>query len=1083
MKTFGSLFPRTALAVAVALVAAAPALAQNTTAAIGGRVTSPDGQPVAGATVVVLHRESGSVSTLTTDADGRYNARGLRAGGPYTVTVSKGAERSVNEEVYLLLAETTQVDLRLGTAQTLEQVVVTGSGSGSKINAKSIGAGTQLGRQDLDAFASIQRSLQDYARLDPRLAQTDKERGEISAAGQNSRYNSITIDGVSINDSFGLESNNLPTLKQPISVDAIQSVQVNLSNYDVTQKGYTGANINAVTKSGTNEFKGSLYYVYRDDSLAGDRYNRTNNSYFAPPAFKEDLYGFTLGGPIIKDKLFFFVNYEELASSRNAPSFGPVGSAVTNVNITPAQIAEAQRIASSVYGFDAGGLDIPAGVELSVKDTLVKIDWNISDRHRANVRFTKTEQTEPIFGGFGTTSLALSSYWYSQVKTIETGVAQWFADWTDDFSTELKLSTRDYESEPKTAANVPAVALIWNQGGSRTLNLGTERFRHFNQLRTKTYDSYVAANWFVGDHEVKVGADLQKNDIFNAFLQDTRGTYTFQGADPLALFLAGTPTRYEVQKPLPGKQYSDAIGNWTLNNLGLFLQDTWTVSDKLTVNYGVRVDALSTDDRPTANPAALTAFGYDVTNTLDGEKLVQPRIGFNYQFDKVNKRKSQLRGGAGLFMGAAANVWLTNPFQNNGAATATQLCTSLTACTTAGVMFRADGSNQPDVPGAPPAANVDFVAPGMSQPSVWKMNLAWDGELPFFGLEAGAEWLHTRVKQGLHYQNLNLGAPTASNATDGRQMFWNAAGMGVGCWVSGGTGPSNNCGADQRAGRNRNFNTVTLASPTDKGSGNAVTLSVSQRPMPGLRWNLAYTRTSMTEVNPLTSSRAISNWTARAIFNPNEEVAANSNYLIRDRISASMNWSKALFGTKYKTTFGVFYEGREGKPYSWVFNNDMNGDGQTGNDLLYIPKAPGSGEVVFRASGLDAAAAEARFWSVVDQFQSLRNSKGKVVGRNTEFAPWTNSIDLRLSQEVPGLFKGNKGVLSLDLLNAGNMLNKRWGRIDEIGFPSTRSFVNYAGIQDGKTVYNVLSAPGDLTTRQNRGESQWALQITARYEF
>jgi hypothetical protein len=276
---------------------------------------------------------------------------------------------------------------------------------------------------------------------------------------------------------------------------------------------------------------------------------------------------------------------------------------------------------------------------------------------------------------------------------------------------------------------------------------------------------------------------------------------------------------------------------------------------------------------------------------------------------------------------------------------------------------------------------------------------------------------------------------------------------------------------------------VTLASPTDKGSGNAVTLSVSQRPMPGLRWNLAYTRTSMTEVNPLTSSRAISNWTARAIFNPNEEVAANSNYLIRDRISASMNWSKALFGTKYKTTFGVFYEGREGKPYSWVFNNDMNGDGQTGNDLLYIPKAPGSGEVVFRASGLDAAAAEARFWSVVDQFQSLRNSKGKVVGRNTEFAPWTNSIDLRLSQEVPGLFKGNKGVLSLDLLNAGNMLNKRWGRIDEIGFPSTRSFVNYAGIQDGKTVYNVLSAPGDLTTRQNRGESQWALQITARYEF
>ncbi|MFN4115605.1 MAG: TonB-dependent receptor domain-containing protein, partial [Inhella sp.] len=1024
MKPYGSLFPRTALAVAVALVAAAPAMAQNTTAAISGRVVNPEGRPVAGATVVVVHRESGSTSTLTTDAEGRYNARGLRAGGPYTVTVSKDGERSVTDEIYLLLAETTAVDLRLGTAaQQLEQVVVTASGSG-RISSSSTGAGTNISNQELNAFASIQRNLQDYARLDPRIAQTDKERGEISAAGQNSRYNSITIDGVSINDSFGLESNNLPTLKQPISVDAIQSVQINLSNYDVTQKGYTGANINAVTKSGTNEFKGSLYYVYRDANMAGDRYNRTNNSYFTPPSFKEDLYGFTLGGPIIKDKLFFFVNYEELASSRNAPSFGPVGSAVTNVNITPAQIAEAQRIAG-VYGFDAGGLNIPEGVELSVKDTLVKIDWNISDSHRANVRYTKTEQTEPIFPGFGVTSLSLNSYWYSQVKTVETGVAQWFADWTEDFSTELKLSLRDYASEPKTAANVPAVALIWNQGGSRALNLGTERFRHFNQLATKTYDSYAAANWFLGDHELKFGFDLQKNEIFNAFLQDTRGTYTFQGADPLALFAAGTPTRYEVQKPLPGKQYSDGIGNWTLNNLGVFLQDTWTVNDKLTINYGVRLDTLSTDDRPTANPAALTAFGYDVTNTLDGEKLVQPRIGFNYQFDKVNKRKSQLRGGAGLFMGAAPSVWLTNPFQNNGAATATQLCTSLTACTNAGVLFRADGSNQPDVPGVPPAANVDFIAPGMSQPSVWKMNLAWDGELPFYGLEAGVEWLHTRVKQGLHYQNLNLGTPTAANPTDGRQMFWNAAGMGTGCWTSGGTAPGNGCGAEQRANRNTNFNTVTLATPTDKGSGNAVTLSLTQRPMPGLRWSLAYTRTSMTEINPLTSSRAISNWTSRSIFNPNEEVAANSNYLIRDRISASVNWSKALIG-KYKTTVGVFYEGREGKPYSWVFNNDMNGDGQAGNDLMYIPKAPGSGEVIFRASGLDAAQAEARFWRIVDSFQSLRDSKGKVVGRNTEFAPWTNSIDLRLSQEVPGLFKGNKGVLTLDLLNAGNMLNKRW---------------------------------------------------------
>ena len=263
-------FSRTALAAAVAIVAAAPVMAQNTTSAIGGRVVGADGKPVAGATVVILHKESGSSNTQTTDADGRYNARGLRVGGPYTITVTKGGDREVSENVYLALAETLGLDVQLGKSSTqLETVVTTGSATAAKFNNSTMGAGTQLSRADLDAYASFSGNLQDYARNDPRLAQTDKERGEISALGQNARYNSITIDGVAINDTFGLEGNNLPTAKQPIAIDAIQSVQVNLSNYDVTQKGYTGANINAVTKSGTNEIKGSVYYKYRNDSMMG----------------------------------------------------------------------------------------------------------------------------------------------------------------------------------------------------------------------------------------------------------------------------------------------------------------------------------------------------------------------------------------------------------------------------------------------------------------------------------------------------------------------------------------------------------------------------------------------------------------------------------------------------------------------------------------------------------------------------------------------------------------------------------------------------------------------------------------------
>lgn len=405
-------FTRTAVSAAAMVVIAAPALAQNTTAAVGGRIVDGSGAPVAGATVTVLHVESGSSSRVTTDADGRYAARGLRVGGPYTITVEKGGTTEKRDNIFLTLAETTAVDLSLGT----QTIVVTGTAASQVFNRGNMGSGTNIGSRELNALASIQRNLQDYARTDPRLSQTDKERGEISAAGQNTRFNSITIDGVTTNDTFGLEANNLPTIKQPISIDAIESVQVNLSNYDASQKGYTGANINAVTKSGTNEFKGSVYYVFRDDSLAGDRYNRTTGDYFDPPKSKDTTLGFTLGGPILKDKLFFFGSYEEYTSSRTRPDFGPVGSSFTNVGIRQSTIDEAISIAANTWGMDIGSSSVPSGIEVKVKDTLLKLDLNISDDHRASLRYTKTEQVEPnitFTSAFSATSLSTSSYWYN----------------------------------------------------------------------------------------------------------------------------------------------------------------------------------------------------------------------------------------------------------------------------------------------------------------------------------------------------------------------------------------------------------------------------------------------------------------------------------------------------------------------------------------------------------------------------------------------------------------------------------------------------------------------------------------------
>jgi hypothetical protein len=1079
---------------------AAPAMAQNTTSAISGRVTDASGKAVAGASVSILHTPSGSVSTGTTDSEGRYAARGLRTGGPYTITIRQGAQTETREGITLALAETLNLDATLGTAT----VVVTGQAGGQTFNRSNMGAGTQLGSAQISALPSIQRNLQDYARTDPRIAQTDKDRGEISALGQNSRFNSITIDGVNTNDPFGLESNNLPTLKQPISMDAIQSVQINVSNFDVTQKGYTGANINAVTKSGGNEFHGSVYHVFRNDGLAGERYNRPPaDNYVAPPKFKETTTGFTLGGPIIRDKLFFFGGFEELKSSRATPAFGPVGSALTNVGITAAQIAAAQAAAAG-YGFSAGTVDVPAGAELRVKDSLLKLDWNISDAHRASLRYSKTEQSEPIFAGFSATTLSLSTYWYTEAKTNESLVAQWFADWSPRLSTEFKLSQRKYDSVPLFISELPQVALVFTgappagtTGSARTLRFGIEQNRHFNQVATKTIDGYFGTTWTLQDHELKFGLDYQTNNIFNAFVNNSKGVYEFgttanPGADPVALFIAGVPTTYTVRVPLPGRSLADGAADWTQDNLGLFLQDTWRVNRQLTLMGGLRVDRTMTGDKPIGNPAFKAAFGYDNDVTLDGKMLLQPRLGFNWNLTPPEGRRLQLRGGAGLFEGASSNVWLTNPFQNTGMANASYTCGTATNPCPADLRFTPDTGNQPVITGAAPIPAVDLIAANTRQPSIWKFNLALDGELPWIGLVAAAEWVHTEVKSALNYRHLNLGAATATGP-DGRPLYYNPLGLSAAGW-NGGDAPL--AGVSNKANRNRAFGDVLLAENTGKGRGDALTLSLSGAPSRDLNWSLAYTHTTATEVSPLTSSTANSNWNGRAIFDPNEEVAARSAYEVRDRVSASLAWARAFVGS-YRTSFGLFYEGRRGKPYSWTFRNDMNGDGIAGNDLMYIPSAPGSGEVAFfGATAADRQANEDRFWSIVNASADLARAKGRVVGRNSSFAPWVNTFDVRISQEVPGLFGKHKGVVSLDILNVGNLLNKRWGRIDEVGFNantvggvnnrggSARSFVNYAGITaDGKYIYNTQATNEDFTTKQTKGESQWAAQITLRYEF
>jgi hypothetical protein len=1126
-----------ALALSVAL-AGLPALAQNTTSAVGGRISGPDGAPAAGASVQIIHTESGSTSTVTTDAEGRYVARGLRTGGPYTIIITKNGQTERREGVYLNLAETASVDAVVG-APTMQTVNVAGNRARAEIfNRNNMGTGTSISNVQLQTQASINRNLQDFARADPRVSQTDKERGEMSVAGQNSRFNSMTVDGVAINDTFGLEANGSPTARQPISIEAIQSVQVNVANYDVTQKGYTGGNINAVTKSGTNNWRGGVYSVYRDDKLSGQRYNVASGEYSDPPKFTERTKGIWASGPLIQDKLFFYALNEETTSSRSAPDFGFIGQgAGTTVGITQNEISQIQSLAKSQYGIDLGNT-VAGGGNLSSHEQMLKFDWNISDNHRANLRYQRTSQSEPIFPSFSATGVSLSSFLYNQEKEIETIVGQVFSDWTPTFSTEFKASSRDYDSVPKNNARLPTMGFQFSgplpgdapsgtRTGNRFLNAGTENSRQQNALGTRTKDYYGGANWTVGDHEIKFGADYQNNKIYNAFLQNVYGNYTFAcdnnfsytsitggtincGTASLAQiesavlenFRRGRPTSYTLQSAAPGYTLNDAIAAFEMNNAGVFLQDTWSVNRQLTVNYGFRVDQLGVDRNPQRNAAVATpviagaagarqtgGFGRDNTVTPDGQKLFQPRFGFNYRFD--TQRMMQLRGGAGLFQGAAANVWLSNPYQNAGIATRTITCSGsgATRCPNVDGTFSPNPDTQRQVAGASPTANVDLLDPSLRQPSNWKANMAFEMELPWYGLVASAEALYIKTKDGITYQNLNLGKATATG-TDGRPLFWNAnGGLLARCWNVGNNSVSTatGCTTTAKALSNVSYGNVLLATNTDKGESRLETVSLTYPMTRGLSWSIAATHTFATEVSNLSSSTSSSNYGARASFNPNEDVAANSSYLVKNRINAVVGFEKA-FIPNLKTRFGLFYEGRTGKPYSWTFKNDMNGDNVNTNDLMYIPKAFGSGEVVFAGDTATSHANEQRFWDVVNANKALKNAAGGVVGRNSDFAPWTNSFDIKISQEIPGFFARNKGRISLDILNVGNLLNKKWGHINEVPFSSsggyTRGFVDYAGLDaQGRYVYAVRTQTDDYNIRQVKGESQWAAQVTLHYEF
>jgi outer membrane receptor protein involved in Fe transport len=1058
-------------AIAFGLMSAV-ALAQDTSSSVTGRVLDGEGKPVAGALVEILHTPSGTRKVVTTDENGRYSSKGLRVGGGFVVSVSKdGMDATKADDVELRLGEVGTVNLVMGGGEeVLGEVVVTAARTSDLFDSTKMGAASNVTRDQIEALPSINRSIEDYVRLDPRLVQVDKDRGGISAAGQNNRYNNITIDGVSSNDEFGLNDSGFASLGNPISIDAIEELNINVASYDVSQSDSTGANINAVTKSGTNDFKGTVYGVYRKNNWVGDGTTNTNFTGFND----EKTYGFTVGGPILQDRLFFFLAYEKFERSAPAPSVNRrIVNGISTQFVSDADLA-AIAARAQVLGFNIGQSSLSA---LSTTDdkVIAKIDWNISDQHRASVRYGRTPGQTQRTPDVNSTSVSTADHWYFDNVVNKNLTGQLYSDWTDSFSTEVSLSRADYSSIPQNASFTPQVTVRVNNGVDQVV-FGTERSRQSNVLESNTSVGFLKGNYFIGDHTASFGVDYKKNDTFNLFLQDTNGTYSYAS---IADFQAGRINRYQYNFPVTSTDRNSVAANFALKSYGFFLQDNWVVNNNLTINYGFRFDQPSLAERPKFNQAALAAFGYDNSETLDGNYVFQPRAGFNYTFD--SDVKTQIRGGVGLFAGSSPSVWLSNSFSNTGLLSSGYNLTS-TATVPLPFTFVLDPNNQPRPVGAPPTPNIDFVSKNFEQPTTWKGSLAFERELPWLGLVGSAEYILTQTDNNLFYENLNLGTPTGRNP-DGRLSYWtsNSAANFLN---------PNLPIARNRANQNRAFGNVLLLRNTTKGYSEVLTVGVTRPMIDNWTASLAYTFSDGEDSNPGASSTSFSSWSNRLVLDPNDDVASRSNYIFRDRITGNMSIRHEFFDGA-PTTFSAFYEGRSGRPFSYGFIGDANGDGAT-NDLFYIPKP---GEAIFRGAGvllpgtatnparvINDPVVEAAFFNYINSVEYLRTHQGQNAERNAKVAPWLSQIDIRISQDLPMVFKVQPQIY-LDISNFGNLINKKYGNIDEATFPYNVNVARFAGVQDGKYVYQFLAPPAGFTRKDVKGESRWAAQIGVKFSF
>lgn len=1093
MKTFYKMF---ILLIMFALSAATVSGQGTTTAGMNGKVTDGKGESLPGASVLAVEISTGSQYGTITDAKGFYRLPNMNPGGPYKLTISyMGYESFSLENLFLTLGQTLNMDAKLEEkATTLGGVEIIGVRN-NVFDGNRTGAQTVVTNQTINQMPTLNRSINDYVRTTPQIMLTG---GGMSVAGANNRYNAIFIDGAVNNDVFGLSSsgtNGGQTGATPFSMDIIDQFQVQLAPYDVRQDGFNGASINAVTKRGKNNFEGTAYYFLQNQSLSGKTPYESVKTLADPEAarvklnnFHNNLFGLSVGGPIIENKLFFFLNAELVRYAIDQP----YSIANYQGNTSPGGLDTLLSSLRNKFGYDAGAYESTTK-ELTSNKIFARLDWNINKVHKLMLRhsYTKSVATSPYTSS--NQRLYFSNYGESFPSTTNSTALELKSNW-DKYSNNLILGfTSVRDDRNPLGSNFPTVVI---KDGPGEIYLGSEAFSTANQLNQDIFSLNDNFSIYKGAHTITVGANVEFAHAYNLFIRQNYGQYTYNSmADFMSVFTSNPVSAYQFDRSY--SMVDDVVGDgseaaakFNSINLGLYAQDEWWLSDNFKLTFGLRLnmpmwpttprEATNFNDsivpKLEAKYDPVSGSNYDLKGARSGQMpktqiMIDPRIGFNW--DVLKDKTFQVRGGAGIFTSRLPLVWPGGAYTNNGM-TVGGVSYRYTSATSTFIPFNPDWNNQPTYSffyggkDPIPQGEINIFTEDFKYPQIARMNLGIDKKLPW-GIVGTVEFMYTKNLNNIIYYNYNI-APATKQMTggpDNRYIYSTSTNI-------------------------KNYSYIMVADNTKKGNSWNFTVQLSKPYSKGFQGSIAYSYGQAKSLNDALSSQNSSQWRYVANVNGRNHLElSRSNFDMGHRLMAFVGYKKE-YAKHFATGLSLFYDGISGKPYSFVYGNSRVINGEDGNDyaLIWIPKDMSEINLVdYTKSGV--VITKEQQWAALNEFiegnSYLKENRGGYAVRNGARLPFESYLDVRVLQD----FYINVGKarhtlqLTLDIFNFLNLLNKEWG-VHRFVTNDSYKLINVEKLQaDGTTpefTYRGTTSQ-DQVRNVSDPDSRWRMQIGIRYIF